>query len=70
MEDNRAMCSIAGVTLLTAWALWLGYNGVLLITAIGIISGLGGYILFKESPSIFRSLADAIEIFNRKQERE
>lgn len=70
MEDMRAICSMAGVALLTAWALYLGYDGVLFMSAIAIISGLGGYILMKESPVAFRSLADAIELFDRKRNRE
>lgn len=69
MEDNRAIAAIASVVFLTALALWLGYDGVLFMTAIAVISGLGGYILFKESPPIFRSLADAIELLNRERER-
>ena len=67
MEDKRAIAAIAGVVWLTSLALLLGYDGVLFMSAIAIVSGLGGYILFKESPPIFRNLADMIETFDRKR---
>lgn len=39
----KTVCAIAGIVLLDAWAIYNGIDGVFLITAIGIISGLGGY---------------------------
>jgi len=48
MELNKAIAAIAGITLLSAWALYLGYDGVLFLTAVGIMSGLGGYPILKE----------------------
>lgn len=35
--------AIAGIVLLEAEALWLGYNGVILAGVIAIIAGLAGY---------------------------
>lgn len=44
----NAIAAMGGVGLLAAWALWLGYDGILFLTAVGIISGLGGYPVMKE----------------------
>ena len=70
MNDERAMAAIAGITILTAWALWLGFDGVLFMASVAVISGLGGYILMKESPLAFRGLADIIEIYDRRRKWE
>lgn len=70
LKDERAIASMIGVALLAAWALWLGYDGVIYMTAIAVIAGLGGYVLMKESPAGFRGIADAIELFDRKRDRE
>ena len=40
---KNAIAAMAGVTILTGLALWLGYDGVIFLTAVAIISGLGGY---------------------------
>lgn len=39
----QALAAIAGIVILDAIALANGVDGVLLMTSIGIISGLGGY---------------------------
>ena len=67
MNDVRAICSMAGVALLTAWALWLGYDGILFMSAIAIISGLGGYILMKEGQLMLPGIAEAIRIMEEKR---
>lgn len=68
MEDVRAICAIAGVVILDAIALFNGMDGILFTTSIGIISGLGGYILFKELPLMQKDLAETIKLFDRKRE--
>lgn len=60
MNDVRAICSMGGVAILTGWALWLGFDGILFMSAIAIISGLGGYILMKEGRIMLPPLAEAI----------
>lgn len=39
---STAIIAIAG---LTGFALWLGYNGILLTTAIAIVAGIAGWTL-------------------------
>ena len=67
LNDTRAICSMAGVTWLVSLALFLGYDGVLLMSGIAIISGLGGYILMKEGHAMLPDLAQAIELFDRRR---
>ena len=69
MENYRAICSIAGIVILTAWALWLGFDGILFMSAIAIISGLGGYILMKEGQVMLPDLKEILkEIDNRRKD--
>lgn len=35
--------AIVGIVILDGIALWLGHNGFLLATAIGVIAGIAGY---------------------------
>lgn len=44
----NVLAAIAGITLLAAWALYLGIDGVLFALAVGIISGLGGVPVLKD----------------------
>ena len=39
----NAIFAMAAIALLTALALYWGYDGAIFLTSIGIISGLGGY---------------------------
>lgn len=50
MNENgrNALAAIAGILLLTSWALYLGYDGALFLAAVGIMSGLGGYPILQE----------------------
>ncbi len=48
MEHEKALVAIVGIALLSAWALYLGYDGVLFLTTIGIMAGLGGYPILQE----------------------
>ena len=43
----NAIAAIAGITILISLALFLGYDGVLLMSGIAVLSGLGGYPLSK-----------------------
>ena len=54
----NAIAAIMGIVLLTFLALAMGYDGILFLTAIGIISGLGGYPVAK---SAFQSYKDNLE---------
>ncbi len=70
MNNNRAICSIAGIVLLTSWALWLGFDGILFMSAIAILSGLGGYVLMKEGQVMVPGLAEILKVLDRKREDE
>lgn len=52
--------AIASISLLTGFALYMGHNGVLLMTSIGLISGISGYEL-KESSLHPLNNTDSIE---------
>ena len=67
MNDIRAICSIAGITILTAWALWLGFDGILFMSAIAMISGLGGYVLMKEGRIMLPPITEAIKEIDRRR---
>lgn len=67
---TNAIAAIAGITILMGWALYLGHDGVLLMTAVGIISGLGGYPLAKAAYQNYKDnlenpIANAILDYNR-----
>jgi len=53
-KGRNAIAAIVGIALLTGWALYLGHDGVLLAVTIGIISGLGGYIVLNDAKEIIR----------------
>ena len=42
MKEKSIMTAIIGVVLLEAWALWLGFNGVLLTSVVGGLLLLAG----------------------------
>ena len=42
-ETILSIVTIIAVLVLLAWALYLGYDNVLLASGLGIIAGLGGY---------------------------
>ena len=43
MKIANCLAAIAGITFLSAWAIYLGYDGVIFLTTVGVLSGLGGY---------------------------
>jgi hypothetical protein len=51
----KTITAIIGIIILDCWAIANGIDGILLITAIGIISGLGGY-------PILKSIKDAYDV--------
>ena len=67
LNDIRAVCSMSGVALLTGWALWLGFDGILFMSAIAVISGLGGYILMKEGQAMLPDLREILRIIDQKR---
>ena len=42
------MTVAVGITGLSAWGLYLGYNGIIFGTALALLAGLGGYSVGKE----------------------
>lgn len=42
-EGKNAIAGIAGIVILCALALSMGYDGAIYLTSIGIISGIAGY---------------------------
>ena len=63
----NAIAAIAGISLLAAWALYLGFDGILFLTAIGIVSGLGGYPVAKEIASNYGNIGKAIKEFEKQR---
>ncbi len=66
----NAIAAIGGVTIIICWALWLGYDGVLLMSGIAVVSGLGGYPLTKKAYQNYKDnlespIANAILNYNR-----
>lgn len=58
--EKNACFAIAGIVILVGLALYLGYDGVLFLTAIGIISGLGGYPVLKEIKQAYQNIGEAV----------
>lgn len=45
MKTSVLITAIIAIILLEAWALYLGYNGILLTTVLVIIAGLAGLVI-------------------------
>ena len=51
-KGANAITAMICITVLVIAALAMGYDGVLFLTGIGIISGLGGYIVLDDMKTI------------------
>lgn len=67
MVAINAIVAIIGVMLLAGWALYLGFDGILYLTAIGVISGLGGYTVMQEVIEMYGNVGEALADFKRKK---
>lgn len=56
----NAIAAIAGIVILAAIALALGYDGLLFLTAVGVISGLGGYPVLKQIHKAYTGIGESI----------
>lgn len=43
-HKSVVITAIVGITALMAWALYLGFNGLLLTGAVAIVAGLAGWV--------------------------
>ena len=57
----NALSAIMGITILMGLALYLGFDGVMLMASIGIISGLGGYPVVKKTAELLATTQENIE---------
>ena len=66
-KGRNAIAAIIGIVILTCYALSLGHDGILYLTAIGIISGLGGYVVLDEITYAYGNIGEAIqEIYEKR----
>lgn len=52
----NAIAAMIGIVILTALALLLGHDGILYLMAVGILSGLGGYVILGDLGKIYPKL--------------
>jgi len=65
----NAICAITGITIMMSLALYLGYDGVLLMSCVGIVAGIGGYPVAKEALGAFENIGAALTQVQKKTKR-